>query len=37
MLVTGLNDRPEAVQVATLLTVIGEEPLEVFSTLLVGM
>ena len=31
-LATGLNDKDEAVQVATLLTVIGEESQEVFST-----
>ena len=31
-LATGLNDKAEAVQVATLLTVIGEEAREVFST-----
>jgi hypothetical protein len=31
-LATGLNEKPEAVQVATLLTVVGEEAREVFST-----
>ena len=31
-LATQLNEKPEAVQVATLLTVIGEEAREVFST-----
>ena len=31
-LATGLNEKDEAVQVATLLTVIGEEAREVFST-----
>lgn len=31
-LTTGLDDKPEAVKVATLLTVIGEEAREVFST-----
>ena len=31
-LATGLNDKTEPVQVATLLTVIGEEAREVFST-----
>jgi hypothetical protein len=31
-LATRLNKKPEAVQVATLLTVIGEEAQEVFST-----
>ena len=31
-LATGLNDKTEPVQVATLLTVIGEESREVFST-----
>ena len=31
-LATGLNDKDEAVQVATLLTVIGEEAREVFFT-----
>ena len=31
-LATGLNDKSEEVQVATLLTVIGEEAREVFST-----
>ena len=31
-LTTELNKQPEAVQVATLLTVIGEEAREVFST-----
>jgi len=30
--VTELNKKPEAVQVATLLTVIGEEAQEVFAT-----
>ena len=32
VLVTEFNKKPEAVQVATLLTVIGEEAREVFST-----
>ena len=31
-LATELNDKSEAIQVATLLTVIGEEAREVFST-----
>jgi hypothetical protein len=31
-LATGLSDKTEPVQVATLLTVIGEETREVFST-----